>query len=337
MQRISTHRNATCWLLFVCIALLLPSYTSARPRFAIKDWVTGLAYSPDGKFIAVGGLNAQKAYLLDAATWKVLHVLQHRYEGGTELTFSPSGEVLASVANGLDEVAVYFWNVSTGSLISTFAEHDLLERSGHRKGISAVSFSPDGKLLAIGINDGVVRLINVENPSAPRTLNERLVTLDTGISTLNFSPDSSRLAVSTGKGVTAPRDFGILKVVETETGHDVTTFSKLGFVYDSSYSAQGDLLAIAVNKGVILIDTRSWTTRETVSSFTPSKIALSKTAQLLAVGGAYGGLQIWDVAHTKLIRSIDLKSVSALTLSPDDKFVLVGSEDGRIRVYPLPQ
>ena len=242
---------------------------------------------------------------------------------------------VASVANGLDEVAIYFWDVSTGKLVSKFAEHELINRLGQRLMISAISFSSNSRLLAVGLNWGVVRLLDLQNPSAPAVVNEHFVSFDTGISSVNFAADESLLVVATGKGVTGPRDFGVLKVLEIQSGREVSGFSKFGFVYDSSLSARGHLLAIAFNGGVTLIDTKSWATLRTLPSRAPKAVAFTGAARLLAVGGAYGGLQIWDVANAKLIRTLNLKSVSALAVSPDDGFVLVGSEDGRVRLYSL--
>ena len=335
-QRIYTHRNVVATILLaLSLVLLSPPGISGRPRFSIKDWVTGLAYSPDGKLIAVGGLNGRKAYMLDAGTWKVLHTLEHRYEGGSELVFSPSGKLLASVANGLDEVAVYFWDVTSGKLISTFAERELVQ-FGQRLMVSAISFSPDGKVLAVGLNNGLVRLLNVENVSAPRTVNPQLVGLDTGISSVNFSLDGSLLMVSTGKGVSGPNDWGILTVVKIQTGVAVANFSKLGYVYASSYSPSKHLLALAVNQGALLIDTTSWTVSRTIRCAPGSKLAFARAVPLLVCGSTYGRqVHILNLEHSQIARSVNLKSVSALALSPDDKAILVGSQDGHIRVYPL--
>src|SRR5262249_25700146 len=235
------------------------------------------------------------------------------------------GKILVSVANGLDEVAVYFWDVPTGKLISTFAEHELVNKLGQRLMVSAISFSPDGKLLAVGLNWGIVRLLNVENISAPTALNPQLVAFDTGISSVAFSSDGSLLMISTGKGVSGPNDWGVLAVVNTKTGAPVASFPKLGYVYAASHSSRAGLLALAVNSGALLIDTNSWAVSKTLRCAPGSKLAFAKASMVLVCGSRYG-LQIWDFENSQIVRSVNLKSVTALTLSPDDNSILVGSE-----------
>src|SRR5262245_21510506 len=48
-----------------------------------------------------------------------------------------------------------------------------------------------------------------------------------------------------------------------------------------------------------------------------SKLAFAKASMVLVCGSRYG-LQIWDFENSQIVRSVNLKSVTALTLSPDD-------------------
>jgi WD40 repeat protein len=82
----------------------------------------------------------------------LLELTAHR-DATTFVTFSPAGSVLASA--GLDNT-VKLWNVRTGQLTKTF-KITVPKWSG----ILQFAFSPDGKTLASGSQDGKVCLRDV--------------------------------------------------------------------------------------------------------------------------------------------------------------------------------
>ena len=61
---------------------------------------------------------------------------------------APDGPKL--VASGGGEKKVRLWDVQTGACVRTL--------EGHRHGVTSVCFSPDGRQLASGSEDGAVRL-----------------------------------------------------------------------------------------------------------------------------------------------------------------------------------
>jgi WD40 repeat protein len=96
-----------------------------------------VAFSPDGKFVAVGDEGDVKIVERDSA--EELRVLKGDPNGMNCLTFSPDGRLVA--AGGSDQV-VRVWAVADGELLATL--------SGHLNWVNVVQFSPDGQLLAAG-------------------------------------------------------------------------------------------------------------------------------------------------------------------------------------------
>ena len=74
------------------------------------------------------------------------------------MALSPNGELLVT---GIDQDVV-FWQTDEGRSFSIL--------SGHKAWVMAVTFSPDGKILASGSNDETIRLWNVETGQCLKTL-----------------------------------------------------------------------------------------------------------------------------------------------------------------------
>ena len=119
-------------------ALPLPKSNS----FHSKD---GLAFSPDGKFLAVTYGNTFGLWDL-ASRREILRSERKLYNLGSP-AFSPDGKKLAMN----DGERIRFWDLKLGDLCHDF---------GHTYSIATVAFAPDGKTVATGAayTDKVVRL-----------------------------------------------------------------------------------------------------------------------------------------------------------------------------------
>ncbi|KJZ69045.1 hypothetical protein HIM_11571 [Hirsutella minnesotensis 3608] len=108
------------------------------------DWVTTVAFSPDGKTLASASGDST-VRLWDPATGAHRHPLEGHGGWVTAVAFSPDGKTLASAS---DDSTVRLWDPATG------AHGQTLE--GHGDSVSAVAFSPDGRYLTT--NFGSLRL-----------------------------------------------------------------------------------------------------------------------------------------------------------------------------------
>ena len=136
-------------------SLMMWDTDSGRARaepVSLGEWVSEVAYSPDGDLVAVGGggpFGAAKGgwvALFDAASWELLRTLPAGKDTVTSVAFGHGGSVLAA---GTSRGNTWIWQVpesdSTPLRIHVDADAD----------ISAVAFSPDGELVALGQEVGL--------------------------------------------------------------------------------------------------------------------------------------------------------------------------------------
>lgn len=131
--------------------------------------VVGLALSPDGKLIASGS-DDRKIKLWELSTGKLLRTMEGGEEHVYAVAFSPDGkrlidgnrdkgnlgELLQNFlgdSDGMRGVSMRLWDVQTGRLLQTFAEH--------ANDVMDVCFSHDGKRLASASDDKTVTVWQV--------------------------------------------------------------------------------------------------------------------------------------------------------------------------------
>ena len=150
-----------------------------------KGWVRQVAFSPDGRWLAVG--SSVGVYVYEVATLREVRRLET--EAPTlVVAFSPDGRLLAS---GYEDETVILWDVGTGERVRTLAGH-----TDEYRPVYSVAFSPDGRLLASGSLDNTVILWDVGRGEQVRTLAGHTW----AVYSVAFSPDGRLLASGSWDG-----------------------------------------------------------------------------------------------------------------------------------------
>ena len=215
-----------------------------RRRLAVaENAMDAVSFSPDGKTLAAAGRTG-KIYTWDVATGKGL-----RQFGGPRIwtiavPFAPRGKSLASGGEG---TTAFLWDLATGKTVRQF-DHPkpkapggpLDTRPRRLTLVLALAFSPDGKTLATGDNDGTIFLWDVATGKQRR----KLTTAAPGgfgvfgICTLAFAPDGRTLASAGGDKFVRLWDVASGKERVRLEGHTAT-------VWSVAFSPDGRTLASA--------------------------------------------------------------------------------------------
>jgi WD40 repeat protein len=255
--------------------------------------------------------------------WRLMHQDHHTFiQPGTAIVssvaFSPDGKTLVAAS---EDGAVKLRDFPSGREVGTL--------QGPSEGIYAISYSPNGRLLATANLNKTVSLWNV----AAR----RVVTLLCGddVYSVAFSPDSRLLA--------AGDKFGTVKLWDAATCQEIAaTRVDRNVVYGLAFSPDGRWLASGNNNGTIHLwraPAGAFFANPCAFTLAPGKqllsLAFSPESRLMAVGRTDGVVEIWNVLTRHKMRMLTghRTAINGLAFSPDGRVLASGSWDDTVRLW----
>jgi serine/threonine protein kinase/DNA-binding beta-propeller fold protein YncE len=287
----------------------------------------GLAFRPDGRQLAVGGVDVR---VCDAATGAEIRRLHHSDLGMVMgVAYSPDGTRLASCA----DLTVKVWDAGNGE--------ELLTCTGHRDMVCGVAFSPDGTRLASASEDRTVRVWDAATGQVKQVLPHAA-----DVCAVAFSPDGQRLVSATAgeQGVTTDQVI----VWELKSGQAVLTLtSPPTGVRSVEFSRDGKRIVAptADPDGTLTVKVWDATTGREVGGRPPvygarSVARLTPDGKRLATPGPDGTTDstvvIWDAATGEELLFLygHKKSVQDLVFSLDGwRLASVSTVDRTVRVW----
>ncbi|OWK43120.1 c-type cytochrome domain-containing protein [Fimbriiglobus ruber] len=284
------------------------------PQYSAPPVVTALAFSPDGRFLAVSGYHEVLLFAADGS-----HLIS-RLIGASErvqsLAFSPDGNRLA-VAGGapgrFGEIQIWTHDKDK-LLVSTTVTFDTLY---------GVSWSPDGKVVGFGCSDNTVRAIDAA----------------TGAQVLQMGTHSDWIV-----GTTFSRDGLHLASVSRDMTMKLTEVPTQRFVDNVTSITPG-----ALKGGLMAIDCRPFEEAKKAKIPTDTPNAAPKEYDELIAAGSDGTPRLYKM-HREVPRVIgdDANRIKEYEALPGrvscvrfdaegDRFAAASSLDGKgeVRVYDV--
>jgi WD40 repeat protein len=313
---------------------------TGKELFRIEaDLWKGYAFSPDGRSLAVIE-QFKDVRLLDRVTGKELR----QFEGSglmypSSPCFSPDGKLLATF--GVDDFGnghsiVRLWDVASGEELRPYV--------GHRKAVSCVALTPDGKTAASASRDSTVRVWDAHTGKELRVYTGHGVS----VHAIAISPD--------GKTVASVDVDGMTHLWELATGKTLKRL-KPGKELKSSHSML--LLAFAPDGKTLVVHDEELRVFDVATARMERRIRGSwwqYGSDAISPDGQIVASVIWDtpfrISFLNLATGQELGSIAVdrrdivqtVAFSPDGKLLAagcykdsrhVGSYDHRLRVWEV--
>ncbi len=333
-----------------------------RTYVAHASEVCSLRFSPDGKLLVTGS-DDTTAKIWDVATGDLLDKFTEHKRRIWSVRFSPDGTLIAT-ASGDSTIKV--WDLATGKpnglpsvlsrcLIShnpggnlPAASRFLPEETsgaraaapaiatvpGYSKWLMSISFSPDGRSLAVGNRDNEVKIWDLRDvrtndvPKAIATLRGHGAL----VSLIHFSPDGKLLI--TGDSTRS------LRLWDAQTWQEVSCQKSYNNKVDSvMFLPSGNEIVSGTQDGIV----RRWDVltgdlrfRTSIEhDFALSTIDYNPHDRSIVSGGEDCNLKIWDAATGKLVRMLTSTYGTAwgARFSPDGKVIAGSSMRGHVCLW----
>jgi Planctomycete cytochrome C/WD domain, G-beta repeat len=313
--------------------------------------VTALAFTPDNKALVIGGYHELTIWSVD--TGKLTSRMRTRAERAYAMAFLPDGKlVVAGGRPGQEgDMRVYDPAARTGKAKGgvTYMDgvHDrsvfLTQLLDCDDSVLALALSLDGKQLAAGGCDRIVRVWDVSAGWAAARLEQSIANHADWVCGLAFSPDGKYL-------LTASRDTSA-KIWDLAAKHSVATFPDHKSSVSGVALSHDGLQAMSVGEdGVFRIWHATDQDKKLGKQIKTGKGGHAKAVFRLAVqnqregdsqnllaatSSADGTVKLWDLAAGSATRTLKGLSdfVYAVAISPDGMLVAAGDCHGEVRIW----
>jgi WD40 repeat protein len=197
--------------------------------------------------------------------------------------------------------------------------------------VDAIELSPDGRLLLVGTQDGVLELWDLA--SSPARAVRRLFT-GARVQDVAFVPNGDLAALALGAELGDPSRY-----LRWTNGNDEPAIQEAGDSNDLAASVDGQVVLASAPDGTLMV----WRGSEPASILRPERgaggffggaVAVDQQGQYAAVGDAEGRVLLWDLGRERIVGSLPSHDDSVNDVVFDESGDVVASvgNDGVLRV-----
>ncbi|CAE7193856.1 unnamed protein product, partial [Rhizoctonia solani] len=286
------------------------------------DWVTSVAFSPDGKSVVSGSYDITVRMWNANSSSPIGKPLEGHSYSVNSVSYSPLDNLIAS---GSYDDTIRLWDSSTGR-----QSGDILKGDHY---FLSVAFSPDAKLIGSGGNysspvGSAVQLWDVQTRKAA----SGPLTGHTGhVWSVSFSPDGTRLVSGSEDKTILVWDVERKKHILGPLKGHTDWVRSVGFSPDSA-----QIVSCSLDHTIRLWDPR---TGQPIGNpyightNTVNSVCFSPRGTYLASGSLDKTIRLWDVRTGRQVEEPFVEhtnSVTSVAFSPCGQFVASGSNDSKV-------
>ena len=312
--------------------------------------VRSVAFAPDGASLA-SGADDHAIRLWDVSTGRSIATLAGHKGAVRSVSFSPDG---ASLVSGSEDETVRLWDVAARAQTGALEGHASWVRSvasagtwdgkvnlwdlasgsaavldGHTRSVRAVSFSPDGTMLASGLSSGLIELWDILTASRLAVLAGHAQE----VRAVSFSPDGATLASGSYDQSIKLWDVATGTHRANLEGHADRVTSVI-FLEDGATLASGSF-----DQTVQLWDLGTRTSTATLEGHAGRvrSVSLSTDGKTLASGSDDGTIKLWDAATETAAATLQghQLGINSISSSSDGMTFASGAGDGLVFLWDM--
>ncbi len=264
-----------------------------------------LAYSPDGRWLAVGRAD-HTVRLLDTTTHREVATLTGHDGPVVDLAFSPDSRVLVSAS---EDTTARLWDLATGRELGPLA--------GHRRPVNSVAFSKDRDWVATGCVDGTIKLWDARSRKELKSLPGHSAFVNAVV----FLPDGHTLASASDDNTVKLWELGAFE-------RPTEKQDRFGLARVALFGPDGRSLVTGSDEGIVTVhdlDSERPPTRLPGTGESIHFLALSGDGEHLALASGTNLVQLWRLNPPRLLTSTNVDCSSG-------QFELAFTWNGRLLV-----
>jgi WD40 repeat protein len=316
------------------------SLTGEVRMISFSPWelVTALAWSQDGKMLAVASGNS--IHLYDVGSLEEIGTMEVGAMSPA-VKFDPSGKWLAAASRD-GNVRVWRLDVLMSDLNAGRKSEPFWLLEAHKKGANDLAFYDVGKAVASGGNDGIVRTWNLETGD----LIDTLIGGTFSVPSLAVNPQRPLLAMVNGD---------VIRFRDLMNGQIWGTIRSKTSLYCLDISPDGNLVASGDNENHVYFWKIDEAYRTGVEQY-PQPVVIqahegkvgtyhalvwdvvfSPDGLVIASAGGDGLVHLWNLSNMALMGTFDRhkEAVTSVAFSPDGGFIASGGLDNVVYIWSV--
>jgi hypothetical protein len=266
-----------------------------------KSGVTRLAVSPDGRRVAAGSMD-HAARVFDAESGKLLFAAEKQLSPVRTVAFSRDGTRLAS---GCEDGNVRVYDAAGKFLYLCQRDTGDLRIEpgggypGHKKGVRAVAFSPDGQWVVTGSEDNTARVWDARGKCRVVLRNRHT----DAVTAVAFSPDGNRVATTSLDGTARVWDVAGKEKIAAGKNVDkeLAAWTGTGRVNAAAFTPDGKHVVTGGLTGGVVLDAATGAVAAELPGHKSgvATVAFTPDGRHVLTGGPDGTLGVWEAGTWK--------------------------------------